>query len=163
MQTIKIRTATAEDTNLITQLIKNMVIEMENYGGYSVNRSQDVWESMELEIRENFTRPESIYLVAIDSSINSTVIGMAAGNLEQLENIFNPRKRLHISAIYTVPHMRGHGVARKLLEYLLDWGEQMNASEVDLNVLIANPARFLYEKFGFESQEISMIKKINKI
>lgn len=161
MLKIKIRSAIAEDANLITHFIKSMVIEMENYGGYSVNRSPDVWVSMESEIRANITRLEFIYLVAIDSSINSTEIGIAAGYLEPLENIFNPQKRLHISAIYTVPHMRCQGVATKLLEHLFRWGKKMNASEVDLNVLIANPARFLYEKFGFESHEISMIRKIN--
>lgn len=161
MPKIKIRTAMVEDANLITQFIKNMVIEMENYGGYSVNGSPDVWVTMESEIRENITQRKSIYLVAIDSSIKTTVIGVAAGYLEQLEHIFNPTKRLHISAIYTIPHMRRKGVAQKLLEHLLRWGKKMNASEVDLNVLIDNPARLLYEKFGFESHEISMIKKLN--
>jgi len=37
----------------------------------------------------------------------------------------------------------------------------MNAAEADLNVLVANPARRLYEHLGFQPQEISMVKKLS--
>ena len=36
----------------------------------------------------------------------------------------------------------------------------MNAAEADLNVLVANPARRLYEQLGFQPHEISMVKKL---
>ena len=160
MLEIEIQRGKVEDANRITDLIKNMVFEMENYGGYSVKRSPKFWDSIESEIRANSARQDYIYLLAIQASISPSPVGMVAGNIEPLENIYIPHKRLHLSAIYTVPHARRKGVAKQLLEYLLHWGQQMNVNEVDLNVLIDNPARYLYEQFGFKPHEISMTKKL---
>ena len=157
---LEIRHAVPEDANLITDFIKKMVIEMENYGGNSVNRSLNIWYSIESDVRANSARQDYIYLLAIHPLHTPTEVGMAVGNIEQLENIFVSKKRLHISAIYTVPHLRHQGVAKNLLNHLLTWGQKMNANEVDLNVLVANPARDLYEQFGFEPHEISMTRKL---
>lgn len=156
----EIRHTVPEDANLITDLLKKMVIEMENYGGNSVNRSPNIWNSIALDVRANNARQGYIYLLAIHPLHTPTEVGMAAGKIEQLENIFFSKKRLHISAIYTLPNMRHQGVAKKLLNHLLKWGQQMNASEVDLNVLVTNPARYFYEHYGFESHEISMTRKL---
>jgi GNAT superfamily N-acetyltransferase len=162
MLEIEIHHGKAEDANLIADLIKKMVVEMENYGGDSVNTAPDVWDSMELDIRAKSTRQDYIYLLAIHPSSTPTVVGMAAANIESLEDIFVSRKRLHIGAIYTVPHARSQGVAKQLLAYLLKWGQQMSVHEVDLNVLVANPARYLYEQCGFEPHEISMTRKLQR-
>jgi GNAT superfamily N-acetyltransferase len=64
---------------------------------------------------------------------------------------------LHLSAVYTVPAARRHGVAKQLIHEALKWGQQMNAVEADLNVLVANPARRLYKQLGFQPHEISMV------
>jgi GNAT superfamily N-acetyltransferase len=162
MLELEIQHGKAENANLITDLIKNMVIEMEDHGGYSVNRSPNVWNSIESDVRANSTRQEYIYLLAIHTSFSPTAVGMAAGNIESLENIFVSKKRLHIGAVYTVPNARRQGVAKQLLEYLMKWGQQMNVDEVDLNVLAANPARHLYQQFGFKPHEISMIRKLER-
>ena len=65
------------------------------------------------------------------------------------------------SAIYTVPSARRQGVARQLIQEVVKWGQQLNAVEVDLHVLVANPARRLYEQLGFQPLEISMVKKLS--
>jgi hypothetical protein len=36
----------------------------------------------------------------------------------------------------------------------------MDAGEADLNVLVANPARRLYEHLGFQIHEMSMVKTL---
>ena len=160
MLEIEFRRGTTEDASIITDLIKKMVTEMANYGGHSVNNSPDAWTSMESEVRANSARQENVYLIAIQASATPAVVGIATANIESLENIFVPKRRLHIGAIYTIPNARRHGVARQLLQYILEWGQQMNVSEIDLNVLVANPARYLYEQFGFEPHEISMTRKL---
>lgn len=160
MLEIEIRRGTPEDAGLITDLIKKMVVEMVNYGGHAVNPSPEVWASMESDVRTKSTRQEYIYLIASHSLRTTEVIGMAAANLESLEDIFLARKRLHIGAIYTTPNARRHGVASQLLRHLLKWGQQMNAKEIDLNVLVANPGRQLYEQFGFEPRELSMTRSL---
>jgi ribosomal protein S18 acetylase RimI-like enzyme len=160
MLEIAIRRGTAGDASLITELIKEMVVEMTNYGGYTVNTSPDVWTSTESEVRTNSACQEYIYLLAQQPLHTTEVVGMAAGSIEVLEEIFVAEKRLHISALYTIPSARRHGVARQLLYNLLEWGKQMNAREIELNVLVANPARQLYEQFGFMPREISMTRNL---
>ena len=77
-----------------------------------------------------------------------------------MENLFAAKTRLHLSAVYTIPDARRRGIARQLIQQALEWGQRMNATEADLNVLVANPARQLYEYLGFQPREISMVKKL---
>ncbi len=158
---INIRHGTEEDTILITGLIKNMVKEMALYGGHMVNDSPEVWSSMAEQVKENATHPEHIHLIASSGTPTQTTVGILVGNIEQSESIFVAKPRLHISAIYTVPTARGQGVAKRLIQKVLEWGQRMNASEAHLNVLMANPARRLYEHLGFQVDEISMVKSLN--
>ena len=161
MLKIEIRQGTEKDATLITGLIKNMVDEMAQYGGHAVNHSQEIWSSMEALVKANIACKEYLYLIASQELPVSTTIGLAAANIELLENIFVAKMRLHLSAIYTVPNMRRQGVARQLIQNVLEWGQHMNAVEADLNVLVPNPARRLYENLGFEPHEISLVKKLS--
>jgi GNAT superfamily N-acetyltransferase len=147
MLRIEIRQGTTEDAMVITDLIKKMVLEMAQYGGHAVNESQADWSSMEELVKTNSSSKEHLYLLA---SCRSPML-----------NIFVEKMRLHLSAIYTVPEARRQGVAGKLIKKVLEWGQQMNAVEADLHVLVANPARQLYEKLGFEPHEVSLVKKLN--
>jgi ribosomal protein S18 acetylase RimI-like enzyme len=162
MQQIDIRHGTAEDSKLITDLIRCMVTEMALYGGHTVNDSPEVWSSMAELVKANSIRKDYIYLIASYGSPVQTTVGFAAANLESLDNIFAAKKRLHISAVYTDPNVRRQGIARQLIQKVLDWGRRMNAEEADLNVLVANPSRRLYERLGFQPHETSMVMKLDR-
>ena len=112
-------------------------------------------------VNANCARSEYIYLIASRSSPVQTIIGLAAANIEPLDSIFAVKTRLHISAVYTVPSARHKGVAKRLIPEVLDWGRQMNAVEADINVLVGNTARRLYDQLGFQAHEISMIKALS--
>jgi GNAT superfamily N-acetyltransferase len=161
MARIDIRHGTAADALLITDLIKSMVTEMTLYGGHAVNNSPEVWASMAELVRANSARREFLYLIASDESLAQTTVGLAAAYLEPLENIFAAKTRLHLSAIYTIPGARRQGIAGQLIQTALEWGQRMNATEADLNVLAASPARQLYERLGFQPHEISMVKQVS--
>lgn len=162
MLQIEIRQGTAEDAMVITDLIKKMVLEMAQYGGHTVNDSIAVWCSMEELVKTNSTSQKHLYLIASHGdSLVPWIISMAAANIEPLENIFLAKTRLHLSAIYTVPDARRQGVARQLIQNVLEWGQRMNAVEADLNVLVANPARQFYEELGFEPHEVSLVKRLS--
>lgn len=157
---IEIRRGKAADAKLITDLIREMVIEMALHGGHAVNHSPAVWSSMEAIVRDNCACQEYLYLIASQESPVPMTVGMAAAHIEPLENIFAAKNRLHLSTVYTITNARRQGVARQLIQNILEWGQRMNAEEADLNVLAANPARQLYEKLGFEPREISLVKKL---
>ena len=162
MLQIDIRHATADDAKLITDLIRCMVTEMALYGGHAVNDSPEVWSSMAELVKANSIRKDYIYLIARFRSTVQTTVGFAAANLESPDNIFAAVKRLHISAGYTNPNVRRQGIARQLIQKALEWGRRMNAEEADLNVLVANPSRRLYEHLGFQQHEISMVMKLDR-
>ena len=162
MLQIDIRHGTAEDAKLITDLIRSMVAEMALYGGHTVNDSPEIWSSMAELVKTNSIRKDYIYLIASYRSLVQTTVGFAAANLESADNIFAAKKRLHISAVYTDPNVRRQGIARQLIQKALDCGRRMNAEEADLNVLVANPSRRLYEHLGFQPHEISMVKKLDR-
>ena len=162
MLQIDIRHATSEDAKLITDLIRCMVTEMALYGGHAVNDSPEVWSSMAVLVKANSIRKDFIYLIASLRSPVQTTVGFAAANLESPDNIFTAKKHLHIGAVYTDPNMRRQGIARQLIQKALDWGGRMNADEADLNVLVANPSRRLYERLGFQPHEISLVKKLDR-
>lgn len=160
MLQIGIRRGTAEDAMLITALIKDMVEEMALYGGHAVNNGPEVWSSMAELVKANSARPEYVYLIASSGSPVQTTVGIAAAYIEPLDNVFVAKTCLHLSAIYTVPSARRQGIARQLIQKVLEWGQCMSAAEANLNVLVANPARRLYEELGFHPREISMVKKL---
>ena len=160
MLEIEVRRGTADDASRIADRIKEMLLEMENYRGYPLNPSPQVWAALEKEVRANCSRQDYIYLLAALPHHPAKVIGIAAAYVEPLEDLFIPWKRLHVSAIYTDPNVRRSGVAARLLHHLIDFGQQMGAEEVDLNVLVENPALHLYEQLGFKPREISMVRSL---
>lgn len=145
---------------LITALIKEMVTEMASYGGHTVNNGPEVWSLMVELVTANSARPEYLYLIAGCDSPVQTTVGIAAAYIEPLDRIFVAKTHLHLSAIYTIPNARRQGIARQLIQKVLEWGHRMGAVEADLNVLVTNPARRLYEELGFQPREISMVKKL---
>ena len=162
MLQIDIRHGTAEDTKLITDFIRSMVNEMVLYGGHAVNDSTEVWSLMAELVKANSIRKDYIYLIVSYGSPVHTTVGIAVANLESLDNIFATKKRLHLSAVYIDPNVRRQGIARQLIQKALEWGRHMNAEEADLNVLVANPSRRLYEHLGFQQHEISMVMKLDR-
>ena len=53
-------------------------------------------------------------------------------------------------AIAVVPSKRGHGIGEELLAALLERARQAGYAALSLNVEPGNPARKLYERFGFQ-------------
>jgi len=72
--------------------------------------------------------------------------------------VFEPKQILHIHAVYLLEAHRRKGIGQALLEAILDWGQKSDCVEAELNTLVRNPARSLYEKLGFSEFEIKMIR-----
>jgi GNAT superfamily N-acetyltransferase len=160
MPEIEIRSATAQDSDLIIDMIRCMIIEMTAYGGHDINDSPNVWDSMKDLFKDNCLRQDHIYLIANIPIQAGETIGMAAAHIESLEELFASRPRLHLSAIYVIPAYRHQGAAKRMIKEVLGWGCRMGIYEAELNVLLANPARQFYESLGFQPSEVRMVKKL---
>ena len=58
MLRIEIQKGAAKDAVVIANLIKKMVLEMEQYAGHAINESPAVWSSVEIQVRANTTRKD---------------------------------------------------------------------------------------------------------
>jgi ribosomal protein S18 acetylase RimI-like enzyme len=161
MLSLDIRSATEQDADLITSLIRRMVTEMAQFDGHPVNGSPQVWSRMVDLVKANCLRQDHAYLIASTNAMPGEAVGMVAAQIEILEEIFAAGPRLHLSAIYVIPAYRRQSVASRLIRGALEWGSQMEVEAADLNVLLANPARQLYERLGFQPSEVRMVKKLN--
>ena len=74
--------------------------------------------------------------------------------------LFEPRRVLHIHALYVCEVYRNRGIGQALLQALLEWGQRSACVEAELNTLWRNPARSLYERLGFRELEIRMTRRL---
>jgi ribosomal protein S18 acetylase RimI-like enzyme len=151
------RTAADTDAATITGLLKRMVEEIASLGGYAVSQDPDVWKQFEGAIERSAQQEDNVLIVACPSDNSEEVIGFVSGYIKTLEPLFEPRRILHISAIYVLALHRRQGVARMLMHEALEWGRNHQCVEAELNTLVTNPARKLYEKVGFAESELTMI------
>ncbi len=72
------------------------------------------------------------------------LLGFASGSEQAQEKLF----RLH--KLYVAPAAQGTGAGRRLLAAVEERAKAEGAAELRLNVNRYNPARYFYEKMGFE-------------
>lgn len=156
MTHVSIREATRKHSSILKDFLKLMVEEMASVGGYPVSQDEAVWTQIGDEIRDNTNRGDHVFFVAFPSDRPESSIGFAAAQVENVEPIFEPRRLLHIGALYVVRHYRRNGIGKLLLQALFDWGRGQGCAEAELNTLVSNAARLLYEKIGFTEFEIKM-------
>jgi GNAT superfamily N-acetyltransferase/predicted nucleotidyltransferase len=157
---ISIRSATAADARIVTQFLRNMVRELASMGDHPVSENREQWSHMVSEIQDNLGKTDSIHLLAETTSLAPMPVGWAYARIVDREPIYEPARVLHISAVYVSEPHRRTGIGRTLLKALLEWGQGSDCVEAELNVLVGNPARSLYDKFGFSASRIKMARTL---
>ncbi|MFN8672390.1 MAG: GNAT family N-acetyltransferase [Candidatus Sericytochromatia bacterium] len=159
MENIIIKKANINNSDLITKYLKKMLLDMNEYGGYTVSSSEKAWIDIEEKIKCNFSNKDYIYLLAEDNS-TSKVIGYSEAKILESNPIFEKTKQLHISAVFVEKDYRKKGIGKIIINELIKIAKDNNCQEIDLNVLLNNDAYFLYKSLGFEDFRVNMIKKI---
>lgn len=160
VEEVVVRHAGYNDLDAVTWMIKALVTEMKKYGGRDVSDVQAQWNAMRSDAAQNLRSDRYCFAIAEDELSNA--IGIGIGRLDILDKVYDEMKYLHISGLYVKQGFRNHGVARDLMGFLQDWGEQSGCEEVLLNVLPSNPAVDLYKGLGFSPYEIKMRKILPK-
>jgi GNAT superfamily N-acetyltransferase len=158
MSEIIVRDATHNQAGTVMQMIRHMVADMANHGGYAPATDDAAWRTLMDGIAEEINGIASKYLIAASS--DGKPVGAAGGRLIDLHGAFAPMKTLHISAVYVLPQHRRSGIGTALLEKLIDWGRAAGAIQCDLNVLAGNPADALYRKHGFSVFELKLVRSL---
>jgi GNAT superfamily N-acetyltransferase len=140
--------------------LRGMLLELVSLGDPPVSRNEEGWAHLQQEIVSAIEEPGQLHLLAETVGPAPSPVGWAYARIEDREPVYEPERLLHISALYVSEPHRRQGIGRALLEALLDWGRDADCAEVELNVLVDNPARALYEKSGFNAARIKMTRKL---
>jgi len=137
-----------------------MLADMAAVGGHPIATHPEPWTRTEAEIQDSLQKPEHVHLLAETTGTEPGTIGWTLARTTERDPLFEPARVLHISALYVLPPCRRRGIGRALLEAVIEWGHSVGCVEAELNVLVDNPARSLYESLGFNAFEIEMTRKL---
>jgi len=155
---VAIRKASRADVAIVVEMIRLMVTDMAGYGGHAPAADELSWDKLTTGIAEDLDDANWRFTFAQTST--AEIAGLAGAKLAALGGAFAPKQTLHISVIYVRPQFRRRHIADALLADVLAWGASAGAVECDLNVLMNNPAKSLYEKHGFSAFEIKMVRPL---
>jgi GNAT superfamily N-acetyltransferase len=155
---IVVRDARFDESRYIMEMTRLMVCDMERYGGRTPTTDESAWDKHAVRIAEELKEGKFKYLIA--EVPDGKRIGVAGARINILEGVFAARRMIHISIVYVLPSFRRAGVGSKLISQTLDWGRDVGGDYFDLNVVAGNPARSLYQKFGFSDAAINMTRPI---
>ena len=147
MKDIQLRYAVENDCETITYFLQAMLQDMQSAGGHSVNSDEIFWKNHQRKVAEWIIDDRRLFLLA---QIGNGNAGFLEGRINTLTEVFVHKKSIHISAVYVVPGRRKQGIATSLIKEALHWAAEQGCEEADLNVLINNNAKVLYEKIGFK-------------
>jgi GNAT superfamily N-acetyltransferase len=157
---VSIRPATETDAPVVLQFLRHMLQELASMGDPPLSGNEEGWAHLQHETTTGIQEPGQCHLLAETVGPAPAAVGWAYARIEDREPIYEPERLLHISALFVSSPYRKKGIGRTLLEALLEWGRDSGCVEVELNVLVDNPARALYEKLGFHAARVKMIRKL---
>ncbi len=125
------------------------------------NKSDDYEFSNELieHSRNYFLNGDQTTVLALD---NGRAVGCASVSYIDIMPTFShpTGRRGHIMNVYTHADYRRQGIARKMLDMLIEDAKSKEATELSLDA--TEQGRPLYETMGFETSSEYMVKLINE-
>src|SRR5262249_17005450 len=158
MNEIVVRDASPAEAPFIAQMICRMVTDMASYGGHAPAMPESASQKMQTMVTDALRSADTKYLIA--ESIKGEPLGVTGGELITLGGAFATKRTIHIHVVYVIPQFRRGGIATALLTRILDWGRERGAEQCTLNVLANNPARSLYDKHGFSTFELKLVRSL---
>jgi ribosomal protein S18 acetylase RimI-like enzyme len=155
---IAVRDARSDENRYIMEMTRLMVCEMARYRGRQATADESAWNEHAVRVASELKADTCKYLIA--EAADEKRVGLGGARINTLDGVFEPKKIIHISVVYVLPSFRRTGVASKLMSHMLDWGRHAGGDYFDLNVVAGNPARSLYQKFGFSDAAINMTRPI---
>ena len=144
---LRIRAATARDLPQVSELFGALHAFNATFDKHF--ELSDDWRTYVAEaLTRAHDQPDSLWVLAWD---RREAIGLLIAETHFDPPIFRRRYWLELSALYVRPSHRRYGVARRLVDHLLDWARARELDTVQLYVSAANSgARAFYAREGFE-------------
>jgi GNAT superfamily N-acetyltransferase len=158
--TFTIRKAESRDSSIIVTYLRRMIEEMSAGGGRRASPNESEWKHLQESIKNEMDNPEHLFLIAERTASHPEGVGFAEARITNRAIVFEPKRVLHIHSLYVDKIHRREGAGRALLESAIQWGRSKHCEEAELSVLLANPARALYEELGFRPLEVEMLYRL---
>jgi GNAT superfamily N-acetyltransferase len=103
----------------------------------------------------------TVVFVAVDGRCPVGMLGV------DVRTARNPRMAIrrwvYLHSMYVEPRARGRRIAQRLIRHALDWARRHGAGRATLEMAANNaPARALYSRFGFATQEVTMARRLQR-
>ena len=146
---MEIRIATQEDIDLMMNSRLEMLKVVND-----LPADYEYTEQLVNESRDYFLNGDHVTVLAIDGS---EVIGCASMSFMRIMPTFShpTGRRAHLMNVYTRNTYRRQGIARKMVEMLIDETWKRGATEISLDA--TTMGRPLYESLGFTSSTECMV------
>lgn len=138
-------------------MIRLMVEALSGLGHHAASRSEETWATVSARVSAEIEASDHLFLVAEE---DGELAGLLEARLETPHAVFQPKRLLHVSAVFVEPSRRRRGWARQLLAKALEWGRDRGCADAQLNTLVSNPARGLFASLGFREVEVRMIRPL---
>ncbi len=146
---VEIRIATNDDIELLMSSRLEMLKVVNN-----LSADYEYSEEIVRESRDYFLNGDHVTVIAIDGG---EVIGCASMSFMWIMPTFShpTGKRAHLMNVYTRSEYRRQGIARRMVEMLIDETWKRGATEISLDA--TTMGRPLYESLGFTNSTESMV------
>jgi ribosomal protein S18 acetylase RimI-like enzyme len=157
---IIVRKAVPQEAAVITGFLRSMVDAMAAVGASIPVHDKKKWLDIQTNIESAISHNERLYLLAEYEKEKNKPLGFIEASIFSMPVVFEPRKVLHIHSLYVVDAERRKGIATELMKQMLMAGREKGCTEAELDTLVANPARGMFERLGFCVSEHSMRKPL---
>ena len=146
---VKIRIATKDDIELLMSSRFEMLRVVNN-----LSDDYEYSDEMINESRDYFLNGDHITVLAMDGDM---VIGCASMSFVRIMPTFDhpTGKRAHLMNVYTKSEYRRQGIARKMVELLIEEARKKGATEISLDS--TESGRPLYKSLGFTDSTECMV------
>ena len=158
---IEINKARFEDIQEIISLIDELFIEENKYYDVAIrryktpskNRNQILIKRLKYQIRSS-----NVFIYV--AKINGKVVGYIEGNCSKQDSTFINKKVGRFNNVVVTKNKRGLGISKLLYSELKKWFKEKGCEIEELDVLVKNPAKKIYEKWGYRPVYVDMRKPI---
>ena len=106
--------------------------------------------------RDYFLNGQHTTMLAVDEEDGNTIGCASMCYIELMPTFSHPTgKRAHLMNVYTSPDYRGQGIARRMVEMLMEEARRRGVTEISLDATTSG--RPLYRKLGFQDSEECMV------
>lgn len=158
MGEIIVRKVVPEEAAVITGFLRSMINAMAVVGVPTPVYDKKKWQDIQTNIESAISHNERLYLLA--EYEKHEPVGFIEASIFSMPVVIEPRKVLHIHSLYVVDAERRKGIATELMKQMLMAGREKGCTEAELDTLVANPARGMFERLGFCVSEHSMKKPL---